>query len=448
MPEHAAPQSRNEAILQNILGEHNELLDPQSRNEAILQAILYGDSYTEDAQSRIEELLLCILNGTTTDLEPLSRNEEILITKINGGTYDKEPQSRIEELLIEWLNYWVEKTISGAVCSFDDAVPGEELISITSEIVPQQAGSGDPSPSNPRAISGFSSGTITQTGKNLFNGTDVLNAYVSTTIVANANTRTCYCRCTPNTTYTVSKTAGQRFGVAYTKELPANGVTVYGAVAHNTDASITFTTGADAVYLVVYVYHGSFDSGTADAMVASVQIEVGSTATAYEAYNATTQTVQFNQTVNGGTWKASQGKMENTWCDDIVDLGDLTWYGNGTGYAQASLSDIKPNPNSSSLSNIICNKLKTATQSQVYNRSIDNSISGATTAQVQIYSSSFSGYTDAQIKSALVGYKIAYEKATPTEITVEPVSLMAREGVNNIFADTGDTTIKYKAKAV
>ena len=37
-----APQSRNEAILQNILGADNPLMPPQSRVEAILQAILYG----------------------------------------------------------------------------------------------------------------------------------------------------------------------------------------------------------------------------------------------------------------------------------------------------------------------------------------------------------------------------------------------------------------------
>lgn len=34
------PQSRNEAILQNILGADNELLPPESRIEALLQAIL------------------------------------------------------------------------------------------------------------------------------------------------------------------------------------------------------------------------------------------------------------------------------------------------------------------------------------------------------------------------------------------------------------------------
>lgn len=38
--EYGAPQSRNEAILQNILGEHNELSEPQSRIEILLLALL------------------------------------------------------------------------------------------------------------------------------------------------------------------------------------------------------------------------------------------------------------------------------------------------------------------------------------------------------------------------------------------------------------------------
>lgn len=57
------PQSRNEAILQNILGEENELDEPQSRNEAILQAILNGTDYEDEPQSRIEELLIAIKEG-------------------------------------------------------------------------------------------------------------------------------------------------------------------------------------------------------------------------------------------------------------------------------------------------------------------------------------------------------------------------------------------------
>ena len=57
------PQSRNEALLQNILGAENELLPPESRNEAILTAILEGldeipAPYVAPPQSRIEKLLV------------------------------------------------------------------------------------------------------------------------------------------------------------------------------------------------------------------------------------------------------------------------------------------------------------------------------------------------------------------------------------------------------
>lgn len=39
MPEFDTPQSRNEAILQNILGADNTLGEPQSRIEALLMMI-------------------------------------------------------------------------------------------------------------------------------------------------------------------------------------------------------------------------------------------------------------------------------------------------------------------------------------------------------------------------------------------------------------------------
>jgi hypothetical protein len=160
-----APQSRNEAILQNILGANNVLEAPQSRNEAILQAILNGTSYTEEPQSRIEELLLCILNGTTTDMVPQSRNEEILIAKINGGSYDKAPQSRIEELLIQWLNaapVYVEKTVKGNPISIADAIAAE-AVALSVAIEPIQEGTGDPSPENIRPITGHDSVSVVRT---------------------------------------------------------------------------------------------------------------------------------------------------------------------------------------------------------------------------------------------------------------------------------------------
>lgn len=60
------PQSREEAILQNMLGAHNELERPQSRVEALLQEILNS-------------------GGPTTDYEHLDNLPQINSTELKGN---------------------------------------------------------------------------------------------------------------------------------------------------------------------------------------------------------------------------------------------------------------------------------------------------------------------------------------------------------------------------
>ena len=57
------PQSRNEALLQNMLGADNPIPEPESRNEAILYAIVneldnIPEPYEAPPRSRIESLLV------------------------------------------------------------------------------------------------------------------------------------------------------------------------------------------------------------------------------------------------------------------------------------------------------------------------------------------------------------------------------------------------------
>lgn len=97
-----APQSRNEAILQNILGAENELGDPQSRIEELLQEILEqggggkkqyqhniflfgsGKSSSVSITSRIA---FAIINDQSTEMDATSINE-YLVEK--GFVYDWE----------------------------------------------------------------------------------------------------------------------------------------------------------------------------------------------------------------------------------------------------------------------------------------------------------------------------------------------------------------------
>lgn len=98
------PESREEAIMQNILGASNVLEPSESNIEEILKSILYNTPYTKEAEFEIEKILLAIKNNGTYDGECESRDLKILFAILNNLDYTEEAESRIEELLIEWLN--------------------------------------------------------------------------------------------------------------------------------------------------------------------------------------------------------------------------------------------------------------------------------------------------------------------------------------------------------
>ncbi len=126
-------------------------------------------------------------------------------------------------------------------------------------------------------------------GKNLFDkgNANILNAYINGTtnkIVNNANARTLYISCQPNTTYTVSRIAGQRFIVGDTTELPTNDVTLNGRVTDNTGSNITITTKENSNYLCVFYYLSSADTLTEQQILDSIMLNEGTTALPYEPY--------------------------------------------------------------------------------------------------------------------------------------------------------------------
>lgn len=129
--------------------------------------------------------------------------------------------------------------------------------------------------------------------KNIYNkdAPNVLMGYVQggtdPKIKANSTSRTIYVKCKPNATYTVSKIVTTRFIVAYCSEMPYVGLAVSGVVSNATNSALTLTTGADAKYLVAFVYNGSTDSLTFEEISATIQIEEGSTATDYTPFELT-----------------------------------------------------------------------------------------------------------------------------------------------------------------
>lgn len=126
--------------------------------------------------------------------------------------------------------------------------------------------------------------------KNLFdkNNANIIAGYIDANVITAATASRCiYIPCNPNTTYTVSKIATARFVVAFTNVIPTAGTAVTNRVQNYTATSITAKSGADSKYIVAWLYNGAYDTTTTiDEILATVQIEQGSTATSYEPYLA------------------------------------------------------------------------------------------------------------------------------------------------------------------
>lgn len=170
-----------------------------------------------------------------------------------------------------------------------------------------------------------------QQGRNLFdkNNFNRLEAYIEggdTLITAHDYNKTLFIPCEPNTTYTIQKYKSNVFTVGYTVAFPAVGVQAYGGVfgtRADYDGQIvseTFTTGANAEYLLVRYYNASSDTTiTEREMLDSIQIELGDTVNDYKLYttkkiyikNAVGKYEEFVNKKNLGTITVDEVKQKN-----------------------------------------------------------------------------------------------------------------------------------------
>lgn len=240
---------------------------------------------------------------------------------IATATDIKNDLSTLRPLLRNMLfnAYATDKIENTPIASFPDGADNIPVKSATFAITPVQD------------LHGYDNPWPAGGGKNLFDKDNInaLNAYISDEMIVNGGARTIYILCKPNTTYTVSKTLGARLLARYTKVLPAIGVgTLGGADPTGTALKYTVTTGADAQYIVAYVYNSSIDAGlTFEQIANTIQIEEGSIATAWTPYSNTCPITGFT-----GAEITDRGK---NWYDastyPTTTLNGVTCTNNGDG---------------------------------------------------------------------------------------------------------------------
>lgn len=329
-----------------------------------------------------------------------------------------------------------------------DNFEGMPMNAVT-RIEPVQAGSGEPSPSNIRPISGRTGAKLTKCGKNLVSessATGALSAYSKVLHIKS--------ELMPNTTYTLSFVASRAENNLYLNEHIS--ARQYFATTGKLQ-SITFTTAEKVDQSNAAQYDTArgwiiFKNGVTNAepvTFSDVQLEFGNASSPFEPYQGETFTANFGQNVYGGTLDWGKGVLtvdraivtltgtENSVERNTTENAHYIRY-NYFGLTQSAIAD-----------GAFCSHFKTRLNTDVGDQ-LTNTFEIHSSILYPIFRVSASLYpTDDVWKSYLAAQKaagtpvqIAYKlAANPTTIQLTPAQLTALQGMNNIFCDAGETTV-------
>ena len=190
-------------------------------------------------------------------------------------------------------------------------------------------------------------------------------------------------------------------------------------------------------------YRFWFYSTDANASFTELQLELGSTATAYEAYKGETIPVSWESeagTVYGGEVDLVTGKL--TVDRAMVDLGTLNWTYIGKFYAP--IQGAKIPATQQTVPNVLCSIYSADSYYRLVNAISDKAITIDQSGNAYVRDSSYNNATT--FKAAMSGVQLCYELAEPIEYTLTPQEMRTFLGQNNIWNDTGNTEVMYRAK--
>lgn len=356
------------------------------------------------------------------------------IEKIGGKTVARDTgelvSAKVEDVKVGFPEQ------SGSMVTISDGIDGHAL-DVTASWTPTQAGSGDPSPKNIRAISGRDKITLTRCGRNLWSYGDL--TITSTKEIA-LNYPAGQYVFAANLDTDASKTV--QIGVLvdgawrYTQNAPAKPIAI----------KITATKSFGGVRL----YAGNSPSEQATTAYRNVAVWVGLIApAAYEPYSGESTTLSPPETIYGGSVD-QDGNGVKEWKMLTLD-GTEEWREDDAGDAKHryALSIIELGASYESAGKM-CDRLKWAGTIEVGNGN-DFGIYYMSSVWLVIFdrSNHFSGldawksYLAAQ-KAAGTPMQVAYKLAEPVPFAATGAkTITAKSGVNTVLSDAGNVKVKY-----
>ena len=314
-----------------------------------------------------------------------------------------------------------------------------------------QSGSGDPSPDNIRAISGWTGVKLTRCGKNLLPDIRISSGGFTSDgngvfkYVSNNNTIISTFMFKAGVSYTISATAvsGTGYKPCIIVRNPTGDrdgqKTNYGATGN----PLTFSFDTDTNFdIILQAETGNGLTTVNDSW--AIQLELGSTATAYEPYQGDTYSADFSQTVYGGTLDWQTGVLT---VDKAIKAltGTESVVINNSQYFNAPRFEIEmvvPGIITTQAENInmICSHYEVAANpvnANDVNHSICAWMGGSKVyLRDDAYSTvdEYKAYLAAQY-AAGTPVQVCYKLATPTTIQLTPQEIKQLQGVNTLYGD-------------
>ena len=342
-----------------------------------------------------------------------------------NGTYSEEGKV-YKPVIVNVAGYGLADMPGGAIASFSDgaALP---LNKLKVSIDPVQSGSGDPSPTNIRPISGWDSVGVGVCGKNFYSAT--LADYSSAQVVG-VGLATFYPVKVPYGTYTISTNAPTGYIWA--------GTDIYdSATLPRVYEGKPNTVTTDIIWV------GLLTSDMSSAYAYNIMINQGSTPSSYEPYNGNDFIIQLGDTYYGASLDVVNGVLTLSKILYTYDGSqDEQWnkYNSGSASAYAMTITI---PNAIKIplgiQTIQCNELEPIVNTATWG-DYDNFVSMSAGSNTQIMCGIRTITTVEDWKTYLASnpLQVMGILETPIVISVQPTSIKSLEGVNNIFADTGN----------
>lgn len=357
--------------------------------------------------------------------------------KLKPKTKNIYTEAEVNELVEEAIyDILPSDTESGAIANFetDLALP---LKSMEIEVKAQQE-VGTPTPSDPKAISGWSETAVTVCKKNLFNYDESKVAQGTTTTSA---TRAYYdlgfsnCTLSFSGSYKSGSTHNnRRINIGKLVNGQISLISTFIATGVVTPYTVTFGLNERAVLVLSLE---STDALKTELQILDLQIEVGTTSTDYEPYNGTTEVIELGGTYYGGRLlqdKDGHRRFEVTH-KAFTFTGNENWQTGATFFylPEGSLEATPIQQNTVCSNGLMINPM-TNKQIRLYPSYGINSqyISMSSTVQ------ELNGYLSS-------GTTFVYPLATPYTIDMpdgEPIPTAI--GTNNIYADSGDMECSFK----